>query len=195
MGHVARSRDGDIARAADPYDCRGVVARLGPPTRNAGPAVLDAYRNEVDAITRSMTDQLNRQLFAPTTTIDRDGAIAQLGGADMPATTHTSTQALHARRARLEAELARIDARLEAYGDDIYEIGSVLVWDKTFVGLPDKVYSYAALRTALGWYVTGRTASTGMTWDALVDFIIDDAVTVPTLYCVTELAEHEPGVL
>lgn len=183
----------------DPLDWLGLWSNQQPPTvipqRPPQPAFLDAYSNEIDRVTRRLTTDLNAQLWMPLAshfTIDLDGNVKE---GDTMSTAHASSHALHARRARLEAELARIEARLEAYGDDIYETGSILVWDKTFVGSPDKVYSYVALRTALGWFVTGRTASTGMTWDALVDFIIDDAVAVPTLYCVTELAEHEPSLL
>lgn len=108
-------------------------------------------------------------------------------------TVHSSTANLHARRARLEAELARIDTRLGAYGEDIYEVGSILAWDKTFAGPIERSYSYAALLTPIGWFVTGRNASTALSWDQLIDFILDDAASVPTLYCVTEMVEHDPS--
>ena len=111
----------------------------------------------------------------------------------MPSTIHSSVANLHARRARLEAELARIDTRLDAYGEDTYDVGSILIWDKVFAGDTGRSYSYAALRTPVGWYVTGRNATTALSWDQLSDFILDDAASVPTLYYVTELIEHEPA--
>lgn len=107
-------------------------------------------------------------------------------------TTRQLTNLLDQQR-RLEERIAKLTEQIATYGtEDPYDVGSIVVWDKTFNGASRRVYSYAALKTPVGWYVTGRTQTDGMTWFSLVDFITDDALHPPILYCVSELTEHEP---
>lgn len=107
-------------------------------------------------------------------------------------TTRQLSNLLHQQR-RLEERIAQLTEQVETYGtEDPYDVGSILVWDKTFRTGTRRTYSYAALKTPVGWYVTGRTQTAGLGWFALIDFIVEDALHLPVLYCVSELVEHEP---
>ena len=113
-----------------------------------------------------------------------------------PTTMHTGTTRqltnLLDQQRRLEERIAQLTEQVATYGtEDPYEVGSILVWDKTFRPGNRRTYSYAALKTPVGWYVTGRQATVGMGWFELIDFIVEDALHLPVLYCVTELTEHE----
>ena len=66
--------------------------------------------------------------------------------------------------------LARKRAQLEYLGQDEYEDGEVLAFDKTFGGT--QIYSYAAIKAAGLWYLTGRT-SHGISWEELCEFLSD----------------------
>lgn len=83
--------------------------------------------------------------------------------------------------ARLEAEHAtrgeRIK-RLKSFGPDNFEVGSVLVFDKTFEDKlrrePKDGYHYAAIKgTETKWYLTGKAHGDPKTWDELVSFMAD----------------------
>lgn len=192
MGADAEYHDTD-----DPLGWRDVWRGQRPLTvisqRQPQPAFLDAYRNEVDRVTRQLTTNLNSQLFnIPTTTLDQDAAIAATEGADMPSTGQTLSQLL-AQQARLEERIALAQSILDQYGvNDPYEVGSILQWDKTFRTGTRRTYSYAALKTPIGWFVTGRSTSVGLRWDQLVDLLVEDALHPPVLYSATELVEHTP---
>lgn len=93
----------------------------------------------------------------------------------------------------LEAE------QYDRLGDDVYEDGSILVFNKRFGNQPrqgrdthpddrGKTYTYVALKAAGLWYVTGREGGkgSGYSWDRLVDFLADG---VKRVYVVTELEE------
>lgn len=112
--------------------------------------------------------------------------------ASMTRIHHSTTTNLRGRLASLEREADRLRARLDAYGDDVYDVGAVLVWDKQFAGSA-KTYSYAAIKTTpLSWYITGRNAASPLSWDQLIDCIVDEAAELPTLYAVTQYEEHTP---
>jgi hypothetical protein len=182
MSNVARSRDGDIARHADPFDWRGIASRLAPPTQ----AEASVYDREVRSAMKAMTDDINRQLFTiPTHTLTEG---------DTPmANTLSSLAGLRSQQARLDARIAELEARYEQYGPDEFDVGAVLVWDKQFRN-GGITYSYAAIKTVRGWYITGATAGgTALTWEQLVDTFLDDAATPPILYRVTEMEEHVPS--
>jgi hypothetical protein len=85
--------------------------------------------------------------------------------------------------ASLEAQIARLQGqieRLSRFGEDVYELGSVLVFDKTFpktnssgykAGGTTRPYNYAAIKAGDGyWYMTGREVN-GKTWSMLVEFM------------------------
>lgn len=153
-------------------------------------------------ITNDPLDPLGWRTFAgqhrihhTTTSINPDGAIAALQGADLPMTDRTShiqLDSLRRQRERLDAHIAKLEAIRLQYGDDEFEVGSVLVFDKTFRNGTRRTYSYAALKTSAGWYLTGRIGNRPLPWSELVDEIICDAVELPVLYRVTEMVEHEP---
>ena len=113
-----------------------------------------------------------------------------------PTTMHTGTTRqltnLLDQQRRLEERIAQLTEQVATYGtEDPSDVGAVLVWDKTFRPGNRRTDSYAALKTPVGWYVTGRQATVGMGWFELIDFIVEDALHLPVLYCVTELTEHE----
>jgi len=64
------------------------------------------------------------------------------------------------------------------------EVGSVLQFEHTFYSKPtgfSKPYSYVALRTEAGWYMSGvRHSSRVWTWDQLVEFIGDEECFIAT---------------
>lgn len=69
------------------------------------------------------------------------------------------------RLASLEAELARLDK----WGDDYFENGTVIKWKKTFP--PTRVkYSFAALKANGAWYLTNRDGYR-LTWPELVNML------------------------
>lgn len=98
---------------------------------------------------------------------------------------------LKQQQARLDARIAEIEARLNQYGEDVYSPGALLVWDKQFTA-GGITYSYAALKTPIGWFITGRDSSTALSWTGLIDHITKDAVALPILYSVTEMEEVMP---
>lgn len=74
-----------------------------------------------------------------------------------------------------EEALARLEvanaARLQ-YGDDIYPTGTVLHWEKKH-SAKGQSYSYAAIKSPVGWSVTGKQTSP-VTWSVLVDHLVKD---------------------
>jgi hypothetical protein len=109
------------------------------------------------------------------------------------ANTLSSLAGLRSQQARLDARIAELEARYEQYGPDEFDVGAVLVWDKQFRN-GGTTYSYAAIKTVRGWYITGATAGgTALTWEQLVDTFLDDAATPPLLFRVTEMEEHVPS--
>jgi len=95
------------------------------------------------------------------------------------------------RIANLQRRIDALEARVAQYGVDEFEVGNVLVFDKQFNG-GDKTYTYAVLKTPTGWYLTGRAGHVSMSWDELIDYVLDNAAFAPVLYVVTELEQHVP---
>lgn len=76
-------------------------------------------------------------------------------------------------RSFLEATIERATQQLaliETFGEDEYEDGSVLVFDKRLDN--GRTYSYAVIRTNGRWYTTGpRMGNTPLTWEQLRDWM------------------------
>jgi hypothetical protein len=91
------------------------------------------------------------------------------GGDAMPSVNELMN---HAERLRARAEAAENQAfGLLELGEDDFEDGDVLWFKKRFAEYPDaKEYTYAALKAAGFWYLTGRTMQR-MHWSALVNFL------------------------
>lgn len=80
-----------------------------------------------------------------------------------------------ARRAAKEA--TKIEAKLDAWGEDVHEDGSVITFTIQFEEEGPE-YNYAFLRAADRWYSTaalGRGRS--LSWDDLVAFAVENEVT------------------
>lgn len=71
---------------------------------------------------------------------------------------------------RLEAEIRQ----LERFGRDSFEDGDVVRFTKTYgVTEPEpKTYTYAAVKTPVGWYLTGQHRRPQVTYDELIEFIV-----------------------
>lgn len=103
-----------------------------------------------------------------------------------------SLDALRRQRDTLDQRIAQAVAIATTYGDDDFEVGTVLVFDKTFRTGQRRTYSFAVIKTPVGWFPTGRNSTVGKTWTELIDFIADDALHLPVLYRVTEMEQHVP---
>jgi hypothetical protein len=89
---------------------------------------------------------------------------------------------IRARLRELEAELAL----LARYGDDTYEVGTVLRFVKRYDSWGDtpenRAYTYAAIKASNSfWYLSGRgipekysPTRSRVTWDGLVTFMVND---------------------
>lgn len=71
---------------------------------------------------------------------------------------------------RLEAEIRQ----LERFGRDSFEDGDVVRFTKTYgVTEPEpRTYIHAAVKTPVGWYLTGQNRKTVWTYDELIEFIV-----------------------
>lgn len=71
---------------------------------------------------------------------------------------------------RLEAEIRQ----LERFGRDSFENGDVVRFTKTYgVTEPEpRTYIHAAVKTPVGWYLTGQNRKTVWTYDELIEFIV-----------------------
>lgn len=76
---------------------------------------------------------------------------------------------------KFEAELARKEALIEAYGQDVYEDGAVLIFEKGFPGSRTN-YTYVALKANGSWWLTGAThgGEHGRTWMELIVWLVSD---------------------
>lgn len=109
-------------------------------------------------------------------------------------TSHIQLESLRRQRERLDAQIAQVEAVRLTYGDDEFEVGSILAFDKTFRTGNRRTYSYVALKTPIGWYLTGRIGNRPLPWPELIDEIVLDAAELPVLYRVTEMVQHEPDL-
>lgn len=84
------------------------------------------------------------------------------------------------RKRQVEADLKRKVELVDDYGDDVYEDGTVFVFQKTFEGQPykpdgykdDKAYTYAVIKTNNKWYTTGPMSKKGYTWEEFVLWLV-----------------------
>jgi hypothetical protein len=84
---------------------------------------------------------------------------------------------LAARKDRLKMEIAAKEEELfllNAFGEDDFNDGDVIMWDRRFSPYPSgKLYKYVALKAAGQWYLTSRLQPSPITWDRLVDQIAE----------------------
>ena len=77
---------------------------------------------------------------------------------------------------RDEREVAARLALVDAFGEDIYDPGDVITFEKKFSGTKDKSYTYAAIKAPDGdtWFTTGHDCVMGttFTWDRLIEFLV-----------------------
>jgi hypothetical protein len=70
--------------------------------------------------------------------------------------------------AEAEAELAEIKALEEAWGTDgDFRVDYVLAWKRNYG--TRKIYSFVALKTNIGWFITGRNSLRQWTYAELVE--------------------------
>lgn len=81
------------------------------------------------------------------------------------------------RFAAAQAELRDAERRTRQRFGSEPDVGTVLTFQKRFDGA--QPYWYAAIRTPVGWYLTGRQVES-MDWRALCDFIGDGQCAVAT---------------
>lgn len=70
------------------------------------------------------------------------------------------------------------------------EGAAVIFFEKTFGKPEGPTFTYAAVRAGDGaWYGTGTRINKGITWDALMDFVIsgEDPTALPEIFLATEL--------
>lgn len=95
---------------------------------------------------------------------------------------------LRARAERLAREQDEVNQRLrfiERIGDDTYEDGAVISFDKTHDS-NGFTYTYIALKTPAGWYVTGAGAGgVAHPWERIVEFM-QNRSTVEHVWLVTD---------
>lgn len=90
----------------------------------------------------------------------------------MPKTTTPKTRA-----DRLREQIAYFEKQLkilESRPEDNFEIDATLLFTKRFPRTPDQVYTYTAIKTPRGWYLTGLSQF-AMAWEALWDRFLHDA--------------------
>ena len=75
---------------------------------------------------------------------------------------------------RDEREVAARLALVDAYGEDVYPVGTVITFEKVHNVSRNHPYSYAALKTEdERWYTTGAANNAAIhTWDSLVEFLV-----------------------
>ena len=96
----------------------------------------------------------------------------------------TLVAAVQAQR-KFEQEKAAIEAKLDEWGEDLYEDGAVLSMGVRFVeGGPE--YSYVFLRAAGRWYGTAALGrGNSATWGEVVAFAVSREITPSDTYEVT----------
>jgi hypothetical protein len=90
----------------------------------------------------------------------------------------------HERRLHLEAiaKLDRWEAELERFGgdDSDFDFGTIITWQRQFDGVRT-VYTYAAIKTSRGWYLSGSETKP-LTWSHLVADHLIEATTESVRY-------------
>lgn len=74
---------------------------------------------------------------------------------------------------RVEREVTARLALVDGFGEDTYDNGTVITFEKKFTGVKD-VYTYAAIKRDDKWFSTGHDCVSGttFTWDTLVEFLV-----------------------
>lgn len=84
------------------------------------------------------------------------------------------------------AEMARkLDAVAALGEDDDYELGAIMVFDKTFVD-GRRTYKYTAMKCEGGWYTSGPRSPGPYSWSGLVEFL---STGVPEVWMVDTLRQ------
>jgi hypothetical protein len=78
--------------------------------------------------------------------------------------------------------------RLARYGEDVYEDGAVLRFDKQFTPI-GKTYSYAVIKAGGLWHKTGRQERP-ITWTQLCEFWASAPIPVDEIWHVVEYERH-----
>lgn len=94
----------------------------------------------------------------------------------------TSTNMKEYYERRLE-EINNKLAMIESYGEDDFEDGAVLVFDKV---MGNQTYKYAAIKAVGLWYTTGPKSPKAYTWDELVSWF-SEGTPVFEVWYVSEL--------
>jgi hypothetical protein len=97
---------------------------------------------------------------------------------------------------RDEREVAARLALVDAYGEDVYPVGTVITFDKAH---GSKSYPYAALKAEVAtneqWYTTGAANSAAIhTWDTLVEFLVSGPKPVKSFILKAEGGTTVPGM-
>lgn len=91
-----------------------------------------------------------------------------------------------ARIAQLRREILDLEQEMEAearFGADVFEEGAVITWTQVYPGR-GTAYTYAAIKAAGTWWVTGSVGNHQRTWEELVRRHLsqsDDAAYVETV--------------
>jgi len=78
---------------------------------------------------------------------------------------------LEAQKERLEANIKAEKKRIKEFGPEP-DVGEVVKFQKRFNN-SGPWYLYAAIRTSVGWFVTGSSSRGAMSYASLIDFIKD----------------------
>ena len=83
-------------------------------------------------------------------------------------------------------------ATVDAYGEDVWEVGTIVTFNKQFAA-GGATYTYVAIKATPGWYATGNDARP-KTWDELVALFTVRGPAPEVLVCteLTALAQAQP---
>lgn len=101
-------------------------------------------------------------------------------------------RALHLRIERLDIEREEVSRRLDLihkFGEDVYEDGAVIRFDKT-LGHENRTFSYCAIKCPNGlWYTSGPVrGGTPYTWGELIGWLAS-GVPCEEIWLVTDYIE------
>lgn len=97
---------------------------------------------------------------------------------------------------RDEREVTARLALVDAYGEDVYPVGTVITFDKVYGTIGSgKTYSYAVLKATDGdWYTTGSANNAGRyNWDTLIEFLVSGPKPVKTFIVKAEGGTEVPA--
>jgi len=102
--------------------------------------------------------------------------------------TNTTSTSLQAQMEFALSTAARLAARLEAtkrFGDDDWEEGTVIRFDKVFT-YGGKTYAYAMLKAGGLWYSTGPRAPKAFTWEEMIAWLLEGPHATTEMWVVSE---------